>query len=96
MAKWARVNLKEDSQIIEIIDYNPKEVINEAFWDLFKECPEEVGRGYWYDPVKDTFYLPDGFAKHPDFENNGYVPIDGRSVDENGFIIIEESEEATI
>lgn len=87
MSKWARVNLEQESQILEIITYNPEGVINEAFLPLFKPCPEEVEKGYWYNPQTNTFYLPEGYAKHPDFETFGYVPKGDLEVDENGFII---------
>lgn len=89
MTKWARVDLQKDSQILEIIDYNPREVINESFWHLFKECPDNVEKGYWYNPKTDTFYLPEGFAKHPDFETRGYEFVGKRLVDGDGFIILD-------
>lgn len=87
MSKWARVNLEEDSEILEIISYNPEGVINEAFLPSFKPCPDEVERGYHYNPVTNTFYLPDNYAKHPDFENVGYIPKGKFEIDENGFVI---------
>lgn len=87
MSKWARVNLEQESQVFEIITYNPEGVINEAFLPLFKPCPEEVEKGYWYNPRTNTFYLPEGYAKHPNFEIFGYVPKGDLEVDENGFII---------
>lgn len=88
MSKWARVNLEETSPILEVITYDPVGVINEAFLPTFKPCGEEVEKGYFYNPNTDTFYLPSGYAKHPDFKTYGYVPIPaGLEVDENGFII---------
>lgn len=88
MSKWARVNLEEIGPVLEIITYDPVGVINEEFLPTFKSCGEEVEKGYFYNPNTDTFYLPDGYAKHPQFEIFGYVPIsDGTEVDENGFVI---------
>ena len=87
MSKWARVNLQQDSQILEVITYDPNGVINEAFLPEFKSCPDEVEKGYHYNPQTDTFYLPEGYAKHPNFETFGYVPKGDLEVDENGFII---------
>jgi hypothetical protein len=87
MSKWARVNLEETGTILEVITYNPVGVINEAFLPMFKPCPDEVERGYFYNPSTDTFYLPDGYAKHPNFQTFGYQPIGDNEVDENGFIV---------
>jgi len=88
MSKWARVNLEEDSEILEVITYDPVGVINETLLSMFKQCPEETNWGYRYNPNTDTFYLPSGYAKHPNFETFGYININGRAVDENGFVII--------
>jgi hypothetical protein len=89
MTKWARINPEKEEVIQEVITYNPYEIINENFWHLFKECPDEVEKGYFYNPNTETFYLPDGYAKDQNFEIFGYQPIpEGGSVDENGFIIL--------
>jgi len=89
MTKHARIILtEEDSALLEVITYDPVGVINEAFLSEFIECPEEVERGYRYNSKTKTFYLPEGYAKHPDFEVFGYVPIpEDVTVDENGFIV---------
>jgi hypothetical protein len=92
MSKWARVNLEETGTILEVITYNPVGVINEAFLPMFKPCPDEVERGYFYNPSTDTFYLPDGYAKHPNFQTFGYQPIGDNEVDENGFIVYPQPE----
>lgn len=88
MSKWARVNLNEESQVLEVITYDPVNIINEAFLLEFKECPDEVYLGYHYNPQTNEFFLPENYAKHPNFEIFGYVEIpEGSSVDENGFIV---------
>lgn len=88
MSKWSRVILNQKSQVLEVITYDPVGVINEAFLPEYKPCPEEVERGYWYDPETETFYLPENYAKHPDFEHFGYVEnFNHYPVDENGFIV---------
>lgn len=55
MAKWARV---EAERVQEVIDYNPYEVINEAFHHLFHPCGDEVEVGYEYDQKTKTYTEP--------------------------------------
>ena len=88
MSKWARVDLEKESPVLEVITYDPNGVVNEAFLPYFKPCSDEVERGYVYNPQTDTFYLPEGYAKHPNFETFGYVPKGDLEVDENGFIVL--------
>jgi hypothetical protein len=88
MAKWARVNRIEKSEILEIIDYDPNGIICEEFLPQFLPCPDETAKGYHYDPSTNSFFLPEGYAKHPQFESYGYVHAEDREVDENGFIVI--------
>ena len=88
MSKWARVNLEQKSPILEVINYDPQGVINEQFLDEFLPCPDEVNRGYEYNPETGEFTLPEGYAKHPHFEAMGYVFQGDCELDENGFIIL--------
>jgi len=46
MSKWARV---VNEMVAEVVDYNPFEVVNEAFHYQFHECGDEVEVGYTYD-----------------------------------------------
>ena len=90
MTKHARVSslTEENSLVVEVITYDPVGVINETFLPEFIECSDEVSFGYRYNPTSNTFYLPEGYAKHPDFEVFGYIQIpDDATVDENGFIV---------
>lgn len=88
MAKWARVNRMQTSEILEVIDYNPNGIICEEFLPQFVPCPNETAKGYYYDTSTKSFFLPEGYAKHPEFEIFGYVHAGDREVDENGFIVI--------
>ena len=92
MSKWARVDLEKENPILEVITYDPVGVINESFLPLFKKCPDEVYLGYVYNPQTNTFYLPEGYAKDPNFEIFGYQPIGNNQVDENGFIVYTQPE----
>lgn len=89
MSKWSRINLNETAPVIEVITYDPVGVINEAFLPEYKSCPDEVVRGYWYNPQTKTFYLPDNYAKLPNSEEYAEVPPDA-TVDEDGFIVFPE------
>lgn len=88
MAKWARVNHEVTSPIIELITYNPVGVIAEEFLNLYVSCPDEVEKGYHYNHQTNEFFLPEGYAKHPQFETFGYVHAGENEVDENGFVVI--------
>lgn len=77
MSKWARINNPDSQEIqpvLEVINYDPVGVITEDFLPMFKPCSDEVNLGYLYDPSTETFILPKGYIKHPDFETFGYVP----------------------
>lgn len=87
MAKWARVNHEVTSPIIELITYNPVGVITDEFLNLYVSCPDEVEKGYHYNHQTNEFFLPEGYAKHPNFDMFGYVPAGENEVDEDGFII---------
>lgn len=87
MAKWARVNRFETQPVLEVIDYNPVGVINEQFLPEFVSCSDEVWKGYYYNHQTKEFFLPEGHAKHPNFDIFGYVDSGENEVDENGFIV---------
>lgn len=52
MSKWARV---VNEMVTEVVDYNPFEVVNEAFHHQFHECGDEVEVGYTYDEKTGTY-----------------------------------------
>ena len=87
MAKWARVNLFDTQPVIEVIDYNPVGVICEEFLPQYVPCPDEVWRGYFYNHQTNEFFLPEGYAKHPEFHIVGYIHAGENEIDEDGFII---------
>jgi hypothetical protein len=64
MSKWARIDTQGNSKIVgEIIDYDPKTIINEQLHHRFIPCDENITLGYYYNEETNSFYVPDGYGK---------------------------------
>ena len=56
MKRWVRLN---DKVVQEIVTYNPFEIVNENFHNLFKECNDDNVDLLWiYDEKTKTFIAP--------------------------------------
>jgi len=56
MSKWVRVDSSNTVQ--EVINYNPFEIVNEAFHPFFHEVSGEETYGWIYDSDTGTFSAP--------------------------------------
>jgi hypothetical protein len=87
MHRWARLDQVNSNVIVgEIVDYDPKSIINEQLWDRFVPCDNNITFGYYYNVGTEEFYIPEGYGKYSSNDSKlSPIPV-GYIIDENYII----------